>query len=864
MAQHGISVSGLNAFSEAIDVTSNNIANAQTVGYRQAEYVFADQFFKAQNPQSRERAGMGTSRLNIRRANTYGTITGTQNPLDLAIAGPGMFIMAKQVDTGGMPTENPQKFQYSRNGQFAVDKDNRIVNENGMYLVGYGADATGKIISSTKSVLKMDEKPLPQVPTRQSTLELNIDNRVDSLAGRLFDPLDTSGYSQASSQTVYDDKGDPHTLSIYFKKVNSADLVMTQNSVTGNTFTFLVDQSLGTTLNGEQTNKIATTAVPSTVTGSTQTLSSTKSTYLSGGSESNNGIKSATISAGATSYIDGIYKNVALTGASSAATGAYGTVTVTDGVVTALDITETGSGYESGESLTGIFGDSYSITATNAQITGTPPSISTTGYTTATTATIYAPGVDPVASTNLYDLSGITLYKGEQITIAGVTFQANQTVTGTQLADEFSAKLTTSSTTGIRGTFSGTITSGWASATDNDAGVLTVTASAAATPTLGSVTRKINEKAAVTFTKLDAGRTVSVGGVSFTAGTNGATAAQVAAAYASLANGAAGNSSSSGTLSGNLTGWSTSSVTTNTVTFTSTSSETNVQNLNATVTGDGMLGAVYNLKLSDGTILTAKRKDLSESNTSGIPPAHPRYTVEVDRYALFATLDSIAVGSSSLGTGKTAIKLSGKENYEQTSLGTMAFIAGKNLDSLARDAKNTPQFNTKLTINATGGEGNAWGKTRNGGVLSFDLSSTNTTGYSSSQQTYSNKQDGSPTSQLTAYSFDSYGKLIAQYDNGKSVTKGQLILATFANFEGLVPVGGNGFQESAASGTPLEDTPNGSQMGAIRAQSVEESNVDLTQQLVKLMVLQRAYSAASQAAKIQVATLIDDTLRIGA
>jgi flagellar hook protein FlgE len=53
-------------------------------------------------------------------------------------------------------------------------------------------------------------------------------------------------------------------------------------------------------------------------------------------------------------------------------------------------------------------------------------------------------------------------------------------------------------------------------------------------------------------------------------------------------------------------------------------------------------------------------------------------------------------------------------------------------------------------------------------------------------------------------------------------------------------------------------------MGAVRAQALEQSNVDLTQQLVRLMVLQRAYSAASQATKTQVATLIDDTLRIGA
>ena len=47
MAQYGIGVSGLNAFSEAIDVTSNNISNSQTIGYKAAEFVFSDQFFKS-------------------------------------------------------------------------------------------------------------------------------------------------------------------------------------------------------------------------------------------------------------------------------------------------------------------------------------------------------------------------------------------------------------------------------------------------------------------------------------------------------------------------------------------------------------------------------------------------------------------------------------------------------------------------------------------------------------------------------------------------------------------------------------------------------------------------------------------------
>ena len=859
MAQYGIGVSGLNAFSEAIDVTSNNISNSQTIGYKAAEFVFSDQFFKAQNPQSMDRAGMGTSRMIIRRANTYGTISGTQNPLDLAIAGPGMFILAKQAD-GSVPTENPQKFQYTRNGQFAVDSQQRIVNENGLFLVGHAADATGTIITSTKSVLKMDDTPLSQVPSRKSTLEINLDNRASSLSGRLFDRLEPSSYSQATSQTVYDDKGTPHTLSIFSKKVNSADLVLTRDSTTGTTFTFGVDQSIGTTLNGEQTNKIATTAVANTVTGSTQTLASTTLTYLSGGSESSNGVKSATISPAVTSYIDGIYKNVALTGGTSGATGAFGTVTVADGVVTSLIITETGSGYTSTEALTGTFGNSYSITATNAQLTSIPPTSVITGFTNTTIATTYTANGSGTGSTNAYDLSSTTLYRGESITIAGITFTATATTTGASLATQFAAQLT-SATAGTTGTFTGTKTTGWAGGAVSGGTTLTVTATAtgAATTTLGNVTRSDNEKAAIAFTALAAGRTVNVGGVSFTAGTNGATAAEVAAVFQNLANGATGNSSSVGTVSGNLTGYSTGALSTATVTFTSTAGSTNVTNLSATVIGDGMLGAVSNLKLSDGTILTVKRRDISEASVTT-----PRYTAEVDRYAMFATIDTIPVGINSTGTGTTAIKLSGLSNNEQTSIGTMAFIAGKNLDSLSRDANKKPQFNSKFTVSATGGTGNTWGKTTNGGVMSFSVTSTETTANSSSAQTYTNTQDGSPTAQLTAYSFDAYGKLVAQYDNGKSITKGQLILATFNNFEGLIPVGGNGFQASSASGDPREDTPNGSQMGAVRAQALEQSNVDLTQQLVRLMVLQRAYSAASQATKTQVATLIDDTLRIGA
>ena len=76
---YGISLSGLSSAQEAIDVTSNNIANSQTIGYKSGEYVFADQFFRATDPQNKDRAGMGAYRQGIRRNDNYGTIVNSNN-----------------------------------------------------------------------------------------------------------------------------------------------------------------------------------------------------------------------------------------------------------------------------------------------------------------------------------------------------------------------------------------------------------------------------------------------------------------------------------------------------------------------------------------------------------------------------------------------------------------------------------------------------------------------------------------------------------------------------------------------------------------------------------------------------------------
>jgi len=262
----------------------------------------------------------------------------------------------------------------------------------------------------------------------------------------------------------------------------------------------------------------------------------------------------------------------------------------------------------------------------------------------------------------------------------------------------------------------------------------------------------------------------------------------------------------------------------------------------------------YNIRLKDGTNIAATWNGTD-------------YIVNADRFQVYATLDGNPVSGDAQGL-KVNVTLSGGLE-EQQSLGTVAFISGKNIDSLSRDSFGKPQFATQFKIDASAGkydpdvEPSLYGTTLNGGIVQFTLDMTDMTGYSSAAQTYANTQDGFATAQLSSYNVDSSGRLLAQYDNGSSVVKGQLILAYFNNFEGLIPNGNNTFEASSESGEALLSFPGDGMLGAIRSKSIEQSNVDLTAELVKLMVLQRQYSAVSQATKVMATNLIDEAINIG-
>ncbi len=110
-------------------------------------------------------------------------------------------------------------------------------------------------------------------------------------------------------------------------------------------------------------------------------------------------------------------------------------------------------------------------------------------------------------------------------------------------------------------------------------------------------------------------------------------------------------------------------------------------------------------------------------------------------------------------------------------------------------------------------------------------------------------QDGYTAGQLTGVSVDNSGKLIAQYSNGQNKAAGQLELANFRNPQGLSAIGGNAWTATSASGTPTVGVAGDGNLGMMNAGSLEESNVDLTAELVSMITAQRDYQANAQTIK---------------
>jgi flagellar hook protein FlgE len=112
-------------------------------------------------------------------------------------------------------------------------------------------------------------------------------------------------------------------------------------------------------------------------------------------------------------------------------------------------------------------------------------------------------------------------------------------------------------------------------------------------------------------------------------------------------------------------------------------------------------------------------------------------------------------------------------------------------------------------------------------------------------------QDGYAPGQLVGITIEGSGIITARYSNGQSKPAGQVELANFRNPQGLQPLGGNAWARTFGSGDPILGTPGQGNLGVLQAGALEESNVDLTAELVNMITAQRVYQANAQTIKTQ-------------
>jgi len=208
-----IALSGLNAAQASLDVTSNNIANANTTGFKQSRAEFNDVYATAFGSIGSLDTGAGVKLASVSALHTQGNIDFTGNALDLAINGQGFFTLN---DNGSSV--------YSRAGAFRVDRDGYVVNVSGQRLQAYPPlDPQGTSFSTASlGDLQLTAADSNPNPTTTADVALNMSADALELGAGAIDPADPATFSYSTSLTSYDSLGQSHTASLFFRKIDSA------------------------------------------------------------------------------------------------------------------------------------------------------------------------------------------------------------------------------------------------------------------------------------------------------------------------------------------------------------------------------------------------------------------------------------------------------------------------------------------------------------------------------------------------------------------------------------------------------------------------------------------------------------------
>ena len=813
------SLTGLNAATAMLGVTSNNISNVGTTGFKRSRADFGDIFATSPLQKASSTVGQGVSLKQVSQEFSQGNISFSSNALDLAVTGDGFFPMRS--------ADGLQQL-YTRNGSFLLNEQFNVVNSSGQRLMAATVDSTGSANVNERVVLTIPQKTSGDAKqTSLVSLGLNFPADAAVITDK-FNRANPATYNKSTAFTVYDNGGNGYLATIYYTKTSNANQNVPYNK--WQTHVFVGEDQVNASL--VQATDINKEKIYVNQYGQTQPYSAIKDELTTAKTKlfSLNELTAKRTSTAASvmgniipesgeggyDWVAGIASGDARL--NSLLTANAFTVDIDNsGSPVSVDLTKL-SRLPIGTKVTG---ELIAEEATNQLISkfgasrGTVTSTSTVNATTATTASTTTTVVGSI-STTVTTTAGTLLAPGTITT----------TTTGPAADQRYGMKVGFDAVNKKFYMESGTTGDTSSIAVSNiSAGAAAALGLKSASVTTESIaTRGIQSTPAITY-----GSTPTVN-----------TAANFS------------------------------------VDATNNKFIVTVDGIKATVTLD-----VREYSLAEFTqALQEKINGIQEVRTDGLTPKEINgVKVEFDTNTKAFKFTSGTSGADSFikisgepiwglstveaGRGETSTWIQPTQHVDYSN-GTPQpkYIDGQGNETTSTDGYVglpawSPVYLDKgeLTFN-TGGklvspiEGTqletvylAGGK----GALKINIDYSASTQYSSAFAVLSQSQDGAPEGDLVGVTIGNDGLVSASFSNGSQKSLAKILLANFSSPVGLRQIGDSSFLASAASGKPILGTPGAAGFGTLRAGATERANVDLTQELVDLITAQRNFQANAKA-----------------
>jgi flagellar hook-basal body protein len=895
------SLTGLNAATAMLGVTSNNISNVGTTGFKRSRADFGDIFATSPLQKSSSTVGQGVSLKQVSQEFNQGNISFSSNALDLAITGDGFF-----------PLRSADGLQelFTRNGSFLLNEQFNVVNSSGQRLMAATVDSTGSANVNERVVLTIPQTTKGEAK-QTSLVKLGLNFPADAeVITEKFSRTNPATYNKSTAFTVYDNGGNGYLATIYYVKTANANQNVPFNK--WQTHVYVGDDEVAASL-VQSTNKSGEKLYvnqygqiqPFSVVKDELTTAKTQLFSLDELTDKRTSLSASIAGTAVTRYDLTTGVNFA-TNTDFNATNLNGLMTVNfedSTVPVSLDLSHlksinaTLTGTQIASEISAVmnrqFGDQsfFDLTDTSSRTFQVQTSRLTTGNGSAATPKTITLAASanglPADLTKVSIPQVVTAIQAQLDADTNITSGTNKIVVSYDYSTQ-GFKFTDSTNT-LR------VSSG--GLTRNDVLGFPNTLTTLAETGLTGLKAVPNGSLERPATEQRYGMKVEYDSVNkiFT-----------------MKSGTTGDQSSmsitipgTNTIANSLLGFSNSSVaksalavrgiaSTPGVAFGATPTINLANNfaVDATnntfvVTVDGVKGTVVLPVDSNYSLSTFMSKLEKGINAMGLNPSVPggtQSTVNGVKVSYDATKNRFVFTTGTKGAD-SFIKISGSSNWGlenvEAGRGTTTswikptqhqdIVGGtvqpKYIDGAGNETTNGDGFTVlpawspiyldkgELTFDTGGNLVSPVKGTQletvylegGKGALTINIDYSASTQFSSAFAVLSQSQDGAPEGDLVGVTIANDGLVSASFSNGTQKSLAKILLVNFSSPAGLRQIGDSSFLASAASGNPILGTAGSAGFGTLRAGATERANVDLTQELVDLITAQRNFQANAKA-----------------